>query len=257
MSAAELLAGSPAPAPAPGVPAPPAPAPEPSPAPAPEPSLAPGPAPVPGPAPAPAAAPAWFDGLDEESKSFIAAKGFKSQADALAALRAVQPPDTPDAYELPVPDGEDPAFAKSMAPVLHKAGVSPAQAKALAEGWNALASQQRQAAADAQAASEREASALADRQDQDLKREWGTAYTEKAEHGKRAVAAGAAAAGVDSKVLLDGLQALEAKIGYGAMMKFFAFHGQHIAEDKAHGITQPGGGATLSPEHILFPTMRK
>jgi hypothetical protein len=170
----------------------------------------------------------------------------------LKAARESAPPESPEKYEIPVPEGESPEFAKAVAPLMHKAGLSPAQAKTLAEGWNAMAAQQRQAAADAEANAEREASALAQRQDGELRREWGMQYDAKAEHGKRAVAAGAAASGVDSKALLDGLSAFESKVGYAAMMKFFAFHGQHLAEDKAHGLTTPGGGAAPAAARSMY-----
>lgn len=40
------------------------------------------------------------------------------------------------AYDLKVPDGQDKAFADAMKPVLHKAGLHPAQAAILNEGWN-------------------------------------------------------------------------------------------------------------------------
>jgi len=232
MSATDaLLDATPAPAPSPGAPTPPAPSPAPA-APAPAPG-----APVP-PAPAPGAT-AWPDGLDAATQQYITAKGFKNPGDALTALRSYEPPESPDKYELPVPTGEDPAFSKAVAPLMHKAGLSVTQAKALAEGWNELQATQRQQAQQAEEARAREAEALAERQDADLRREWGQSYDANAEHGRRAVAAGAAAAGIDAKVLSDALGALESKIGYAAMMKFFAFYGKPLAESPAHGM----GGA--------------
>ena len=65
-------------------------------------------------------------------------------------------PETPEGYELPLPEGDDGAFAKEMAPILHKHGVTAAQAKGLADDWNAMVqAQQAQAqAAEAAAATE-------------------------------------------------------------------------------------------------------
>lgn len=40
------------------------------------------------------------------------------------------------AYDLKVPDGQDAGFADAMKPILHKAGLHPAQAAILNEGWN-------------------------------------------------------------------------------------------------------------------------
>ena len=51
-------------------------------------------------------------------------------------------PETPDGYELPVPDGDNGEFAKSMAPVLHKHGVTAEQAKGLAADWNDMVAKQ-------------------------------------------------------------------------------------------------------------------
>ena len=93
-----------------------------------------------------AAAPDWTAGLDADAKTYLEAKGFKSPAEALTALRGYEPPATADAYEIPVPDGESPEFAKAVAPLFHKAGLSATQAKALAEGWNEMQAAQRQVA---------------------------------------------------------------------------------------------------------------
>ena len=51
-------------------------------------------------------------------------------------------PETPEGYELPLPEGDDGTFAKQMAPILHKHGVTAEQAKGLAADWNAMVAAQ-------------------------------------------------------------------------------------------------------------------
>src|ERR1044071_4316942 len=185
MSTADSLI-DPAPAPPGDGATPPAPGPTP---PAPGPSPAPGPAP--GPAPAPAAGAGWLEGLADAGKAYIEAKGFKSPGDALAALKAYEPPETADKYEVTVPEGAsvDEGFAKAMREAAHKAGLPAPMFKAMVEANNAYAQQQREAARVAEEAKATEAEALAKQQDADLRREWGDKYDGNAELAKRAVGA--------------------------------------------------------------------
>jgi hypothetical protein len=192
----------------------------------------------------PATPPSWLEGLDDDGKKFVETKGFKTPADALKALRGSEPPESADKYDLPVPDGEDPAFAKSIAPILHKAKLSQVQAKELAEGWNAMQLQAREAAKTAEEATARETAALAERQDADLKREWGESYAPKSEHGKRAVAAFIPG---DAATKMKAAQALEAVVGYTGMMKMWAAIGALIKEDTAHGM---GGAGTSNLQSV-------
>lgn len=219
--------GAPAPAPAAPAPAPAASAPAPEPA---------------APAPAdPPAAPAWTDGLDAATKAMIEKDGYKSPADLVAKVRAYQPPESPDGYEIPVPEGESPEFAKAVAPLFHKAGLSAEQAKALAEGWNEMQAAERAADAEREAAAEREATALAERQQADLKREWGEKFDANVELSRRAIRAGMAAAGLKDDGMADMIGSLEKAHGYAAVHKFFAALGAPMAEAPAHGLGTPPG----------------
>ena len=174
--------------------------------------------------------------------------GYKSPADLVAKVRDAQPPETPDGYELPVPEGEAPEFAKAVAPLMHKAGLSSAQAKALAEGWNEMQASQRQAAAEAAANAEREAAALAERQQAELKREWGEKFDANAELSRRAVRAGMAAAGLNDDAAADMIGTLERAHGFAAVHKFFAALGAPMAEGAAHGI----GQAPIAPARSFY-----
>lgn len=167
--------------------------------------------------------------------------GYKSPADLVAKVRAYQAPDTPDAYELPVPDGESPEFAAAIKPLFHKAGLSPNQAKALAEGWNEMQATERTADAERAQAAEREAAALSARQQAELKREWGDAYDANAELAKRAIRSGMAAAGLKDDGMADLIGTLEKTHGFAAVHKFFAALGAPMAEAPAHGLGTPAG----------------
>lgn len=194
------------------------------------------------PAPAdPPAAPAWTDGLDAATKAMIEKDGYKSPADLVAKVRGYQAPDTPESYEIPVPEGESPEFAAAIKPLFHKAGLSPTQAKALAEGWNEMQAAERQADSDREAAAEREAAALAERQQGELKREWGEKYDANVELSKRAIRSGMAAAGLKDDAMADMIGSLEKAHGFAAVHKFFAALGAPMAEAPAHGLGTPAG----------------
>jgi len=199
-------------------------------------------APAAAPAPAdPPAAPSWTDGLDAATKAMIEKDGYKSPADLVAKVRAYQAPDTPDAYEIPVPEGEAPEFAAAIKPLFHKAGLSPTQAKALAEGWNEMQATERAAEAEREAAAEREAVALAQRQQADLKREWGDKFDANTELAKRAIRSGMAAAGLKDDGMAELIGTLERAHGFAAVHKFFAALGAPMAEAPAHGLGTPPG----------------
>lgn len=191
-------------------------------------------------APAEPAAPAdWTAGMDAATRSYVQARGFKAPADIMTTLKGYEPPESPDKYEIPVPDGDAGEFAKQVAPIFHKAALSPTQAKALAEGWNELQTAQAAAATEAQAAAEREASALAQRQQGELKREWGSTYDAQVEQAKRAIRAGMGAAGLTEDATAGMIDTLEKTHGFAAVYKFFAALGAPMAEAQAHGLGTP------------------
>lgn len=205
---------------------------------------------------APAAAPAapvdWTAGLDAATKSFITARGFKAPADLMAALQSYDPPESPDKYELPVPEGDSGEFAKKVAPLLHGAKLSPAQAKALAEGWNALNAAEQKAAAEAAEASAREAEAVAQRQQSELKAEWGAQFDANVETARRAIRAGMGAAGISEDQAASMIDTLEKAHGFAAVHKFFAALGKQFTEAQAHGMNTPPPRAATS----FFPNSK-
>lgn len=178
----------------------------------------------------------WTAALDADTKTYLEAKGYKSPAEALTALRGYEPPATADAYEIPVPEGESPDFAKAVAPLFHKAGLSATQAKALAEGWNEMQSGQKAAAAQAEAAAATAAETAAKREDTALQSEWGKDYAANKEHARRAAMQFLPG---DENAKLAFVGELEKKFGYTATMKMWAAIGTGLAEHTAKGLGAP------------------
>jgi hypothetical protein len=218
------------------------------------PSPAPSPAPAepapPAPAPSPVAAPDWAATLSEEDRALVTSRGFASPADAIAALRGFAPPEKAEDYEIPVPDGEDPNFAKAVAPLFHKANLTAQQAKDLAVGWNEMQTAQRAAAQQAEEQAALAASEAAKREQASLKQEWGEAFDANSEHSRRAFALGAEAAGITADQMSDFVDALEAKVGFAKAVKLMAFYGKHFAEDKAHGLGERSPTVNASPQRV-------
>ena len=151
-------------------------------------------------------------------------------------------PETPEGYELPLPEGDDGAFAKEMAPVLHKHGVTAAQAKGLAEDWNAMVQAQQ---AQAQAAEAQRIAALDSKnraEAAELANEWGQANTANMHFAKLAVGQffpKDKAAGI--------ISAIESQVGYKETIKFLHGIGKGLGEHDAAGMGQPAA----SPEKSL------
>lgn len=162
-------------------------------------------------------------------------KDEKDEAGWGKVFDAMGRPKAPADYKLPVPEGHDPKFAGAAAEVMHKVGLLPRQAQALAGWWNeqqvAMAKQQEQDAAQAFEAGMTK-----------LKSEWGGAFTEKVEAAKRA----ARVFGIDGETF----DKYEKTIGAEATTKLFARIGEALGEHKSVGmdtIGSPAAGA-LTPD---------
>lgn len=144
-------------------------------------------------------------------------------------------PDSADGYTLPVPEGDDGAFAKTAAAWFHEAGIPPAQAEKLANKWNEFSAAQQEAAKKAEADAEAQAEARFKTEDAELRKEWGAKYDANIELGKRAFRE----FGFTEEIL----DAVESKVGPAQLFKIFAKIGQGLGEDQALGL---GNGNTLS-----------
>lgn len=116
-----------------------------------------------------AATPEWLGGLPDDLKGDATLSRFKDiealarghvEAHKVAKSKVLLPaadadetawgaffdaagrPKEASAYELPLPEGDDGAFAESFKPIAHKLGFLPQQAKGLAEWWNGFQAEQ-------------------------------------------------------------------------------------------------------------------
>lgn len=225
-SGSAILAGNPAPAPA---------AAESTPAPA-----------ITNDTPAtPAANGSWYDAIeDADLKGYVQNKGWsdpvelangyrnlekllggekipmpKGETDAEGWARvydALGRPKSAEDYKLSVPDGMgDPEFAKAAAGKFHELGLSARQAQALTDWYN-------QTQGGAVEAMQAQAAQKAEQELSGLRSEWGQAWEENVELGRRA----AREFGLDEAKL----NAIEGAMGTGEMLKFLSRVGRGLTE---------------------------
>lgn len=203
----------------------------------------------------PATPPAWTEGMTPEQTGLVENKGWDGPGAALDSyaelskmigkdtiqfpgegdteamsklLSRLGRPDTADGYKLEVPDGANPDFAKAFAGVAHEAGLTQAQVAKTMEWYNGQAATSATAAAEAKTAAGEQALT-------GLKAEWGAAYEQNVEQGRRA----ATEFGVD----IETLGKIEGALGTADMLKLFADIGAKLGEDTVSG---DGGGSSLS-----------
>jgi len=196
---------------------------------------------APAAAPAAEGAPAAVDpaAAGEGAAESIALPGKDATPEQWAEFYAkVGRPESPDGYEMEVPDGDDGAFAKQVAPLLHKAGITGEQAKVLSQGWNQMKVEAEAAIAEADRAeiarmdTQNKAEAAA------LKNEWGANHDANMHFAKLATQqffpaeqAGAA------------ISALESVLGYRKTIEFLHGIGKGLGEHDAAGLGGAGSGA--------------
>jgi len=183
-------------------------------------------------------------------KAFIEGKGFKDAGEAVKALHDLEgltaKPESVDAYKLPVPEGQDGAFAGEAAKWMHEAGIPVAQAQALATKWNEYQASQAKAA-DLARQQQGEADVSA------LRKEWGGQYDANVELGKRAVRT-FVGEGQEAEKLLG---SLEGAVGAGQLLRLFHRIGANLGE----GSLTPGAGNVdqQAPQkdisELLYPSM--
>jgi hypothetical protein len=158
-------------------------------------------------------------------------------------------PETADGYELPIPEGSDDAFAKQMAPLLHKHGITAEQAKGLATDWNAM---QSKAATDWQAAENARITAMNTKNQAEadaLKTEWGDKHAENFEFAKRAMRQF-----FPAEKASDVVSAIERVVGYRGVITMLHDMGKGLAEHGAPGLgEQTSGSPTKSLAERMYP----
>ena len=204
----------------------------------------------------------WNAGFDEDTQAYVGAKGWQSPADLLTSYRNLEKfaggskalvelpgedadpqkindfyaklgrPDSPDKYDLKMPADADPKVTEFYKSLAHKHGLSAKQAVGLYGEWNEfITGLGQQSEADMQATSEREVL--------DVKKEWGQAFEQNLDAGRRA----AAALGYDQSKL----DAMESKLGTAETLRLFATLGSKMGEDSFAGGEREGSSFALSP----------
>ncbi len=216
---------------------------------------------APAASPTPAPAGNWYDGIEDgDLKGYVQNKGWKDPVELANGYRnlekllggekipmpkgvedkegwsrvydALGRPKSADDYGIQVPDGGSPEFAKAAAGKFHELGLSKGQADALTAWYNEQAQAQMGAGQQAQAAK-------VEQDLQGLKSEWGGAYEENIELGRRA----AREFGLDA----DRLTALENALGTGEMLKFMSKIGRGLTEHTFEG-GRTATGFGMTPE---------
>jgi hypothetical protein len=198
------------------------------------------------PATTPAPEGSWYAGIeDSDLRGYVQNKGWKDPVELANGYRnlekllggeklpmpkgetdnegwgrvydALGRPKDPTGYKIASPEGADPAFSQAAASKFHELGLSAKQANELANWYNSQGTAMTEAQAAAQAAKMQQ-------EHTSLKQEWGQAYEENVEMGRRA----ARQFGLD-EAKLDGM---ERALGTGELFKLMAQVGRGLGEGK-------------------------
>lgn len=158
-------------------------------------------------------------GADKAGRTILAPKGDDDVEGWNSVYNRLGRPESPDKYELPVPEGQDRSFADAFAPVFHEYGLTNKQAKGIAEKWNELSGammEQQEAAFQQKVDAEYSA----------LQKEWGMAAAQNEEIARRAAIQFSKKAGIDEATF----DAMERSIGTAKLIKLFHEIGSSFQE---------------------------
>jgi len=186
----------------------------------------------------------WYEGIqDQDLLGYVQNKGWKDPADLANGYRNLEKlvgvdklpmpkgdddaegwnrvydrlgrPATAQDYKLPVPDGLDTKFSEQASAKFHELGLTAKQGQALADWWN----QTQTATMEAQL---QQYNAQAEQQLSELRSEWGQAFDENLELGRRA----AREYGLDEQSLTK----IENALGTKQLMELMARIGRNQGE---------------------------
>lgn len=161
-------------------------------------------------------------------------------------------PESADGYELPLPDGNDGAFAKRVAPMLHKANLTTEQAKILATEWNAMNAEEEAAYVAAENARITALNNKNQAEAESLKTEWGEKHTENMEFARRAMTQF-----FPQDKAGQVIAAIEGVVGYKGVITMLHDMGKGLAEHGAPGLGEntSGAGAPKTLAERMYPGM--
>lgn len=173
--------------------------------------------------------------------------------DWAAFYKQLGAPEKAEDYKLPIPEGDDGAFAKTAAEWFKDAGILPKQAEALAGKWNEFVASQQQAADKAEADRAAAMHAKNTAEQADLRNEWGQQHTANMEFARRA-----AAQFFPKEQAAPVIEAIESVLGYKATIQMLHRIGQGLAEhDATAGLGGAGnkGASEKSLAERMYPNM--
>ena len=164
-------------------------------------------------------------GFDKAGKTLVIPDENSSPETRQAFLTKLGVPEKADGYKLPVPEGQSDAFAKEAASWFHEQGIPAKAAEGLTQKFNEYAAAQQA----------QQMQAFAQKSEQEftgLKTEWGAAFDQNLELGKRAAMQFIPGTAEERAATL---QALEQSLGTGKLLKLMANIGQGLGEHKVVG----------------------
>lgn len=209
--------------------------------------------------------PSWTQGFTDELKGYVDAKGFKDAQTVVESYRNFEKlkgvpqerlltipekdedpswndvwkrlgrPDQPKDYNIEIPkEFGDEGFAQWAKDTLHKLNIPRKQGEELVKKWNEYTGNQIKQM-------QLESSNKLNQEHESLKKEWGQAYEQNVEMGKRA----AKAFGFDESTI----DALESAMGFAGVMKFMHNLQTKIGEDSFVSPSQSSSPmGKMSPE---------
>ena len=209
----------------------------------------------------------WFAGIqDQNVRTWVEAKGFKDPLAAAesaynleklmgfdragktivmpdenaspevkqAFLQKLGVPDKPEGYGFKAPEGADDSFAKMAAQWMHKNNVPAKAAEGIMQEWEQFVSSK-------QTEQQTAFAAQSERDMAGLKTEWGQAYDQNLELGRRAALQFIPGSGEERAATLN---KLEQALGTSGLLKLMANIGQGLGE---HKMVQGGGSGVMTP----------
>lgn len=140
-------------------------------------------------------------------------------------------PETPDGYDIKLPEGTDDSYLKSILPALHEAGVPKAKMQKILETHQSFAEQFKQRQED-------EWAETSTKQFESLQKEWGNDFDKKSEMARRAIRM----AGVTK----EQAESIERAIGVDTAAKLFSMFGESYVEHASPGNFNTGGDTAAS-----------
>jgi hypothetical protein len=140
-------------------------------------------------------------------------------------------PETPEGYDVKLPEGSDDTYLKSILPALHEAGVPKSKMQKILETHEAFAAKY-------QEQQENEWAEASNKQFESLQKEWGNDFERNSEMARRATRM----AGISK----EQAEAIEKVLGVDGAAKMFAVFGENYVEHASPGHFNTGGDTSAS-----------